>query len=264
MANSKKPTPNKLVELLLQRLTAFNPPVGKVTLGLSGGLDSVVLFDLLLQARRSLDCSLDAIHINHQLSPHAATWADFCGTLCAQHDVPLHLIKVQISRRSKLGLEAAARAARYQAFASLDTDVLLLAHHLDDQVETLLQNLLRGTGVAGAAGMPETRLAAQGSGARTLRLVRPLIEVPRASLLAYAQQQGLHWVDDESNADSAFTRNFLRHQVLPVIEQRFPAYRDTMARAAQHFAEAEGLLHELATLDLAGAMRAEKHRSPGK
>lgn len=252
MANSKKLKPSELADYVRQRLVA-NATGRRLTLALSGGVDSVVLLDLLSQARHALNFSLSAVHINHQISPHAADWADFCVTLCHQQNIPLQVKKVRVARRSGLGLEAAARAARYQAFAGLDADLLLLAHHLDDQIETLLHNLLRGTGVGGASGMPESR-AQVGD----LLLLRPLIEVPRATLLAYAQQQHLRWVEDESNADTSFTRNFLRHAVLPVIEHRFPAYRETLARAAQHFAEADGLLGELAAFDLVNAVRAEK------
>lgn len=255
MASSKKPASSDLPRYLRQRLVAIGAPGRRVTLALSGGVDSVVLLHLLQPLRVKLGFALAAMHVNHQISPQAAGWADFCSDLCAQYDIPLSVKKVHVARRSKFGLEAAARAARYQAFAELDCDVLLLAHHLDDQVETLLQNLLRGSGLAGAAGMPETRLQGDETG---MLLARPLIEVPRATLLAYARQHDLSWVEDESNTDTAFTRNFLRHEVLPVVERRFPAYRETMARAARHFAEADTLLDELAALDLAQLLHAEK------
>ena len=258
MANSKKLAPSELAEHLRQRLVSLNAPGRRLTLALSGGLDSVVLLDMLLAARHSLDFSLSAVHVNHQLSPHAADWADFCTALCAQQNIPIQVKKVQVARRSRLGLEAAARVARYQAFAELDTELLLLAHHLDDQIETMLQNLLRGAGLSGAAGMPQCRPQALGPTGHNLTLARPLLEAPRASLLAYAQKRNLRWIEDESNADTTFTRNFLRHEVLPVIERRFPAYRDTLARAAQHFAEADGLLGELAALDLSLVLHAEK------
>lgn len=251
MANSKKLAPSNLVAYLLQRLVALNTSGRRLTLALSGGVDSVVLLDLLLQVRSSLNFSLSAIHVNHQISPHAADWADFCAALCAKHAVPIQVKKVHVARRSSLGLEAAARAARYQAFAELDTDLLLLAHHLDDQAETLLLNLLRGAGVRGASGMQAVRGDA-------CALARPLIDVPRAILMAYAKQHRLVWIEDESNVDTAFTRNYLRHDVLPLIERRFPAYRQTLARAAQHFSEADTLLDDLAALDAAHAVHAEK------
>ncbi len=251
MANSKKLAPSNLVEYLRQRLVSLNTSGRRFTLALSGGVDSVVLLHLLLQLRSRLEFALSAIHINHQISPHAAQWADFCTALCAKHGVPIQVSKVHVARRSKLGLEATARSARYQAFAKLDTDLLLLAHHLDDQAETLMLNLLRGTGVSGAAGMPVVREVG-------CALARPLIEVPRATLMAYATQHRLDWIEDESNEDTAYTRNFLRHDVLPLIENRFPAYRQTLARAAQHFSDADALLDDLAAIDLAQAEHAGK------
>ena len=253
MASSKKLAPSELDNYLQARLPALIAPGGRAALALSGGVDSVVLLNLLLRAQRTLNFSLSAIHVNHHLSPHAKEWAAFCLALCAEHGVPLIVKNVQVPRRSPLGLEAAARSLRYQAFAELDTDVLLLAHHVDDQAETLLLNLLRGAGVRGAAGMPESRRSA-------LVLARPLIDVPRASLMAYAKRHRLAWVEDESNGNTAFARNFLRHEVLPEIERRFPAYRQTLARAAQHFAEADTLLDELAAIDLASAVHAQKLR----
>ncbi len=258
MANSKKLTPSKLAAHVQQGLAALGTSSRRVTLALSGGVDSVVLLDLLSKLSRPLGFSLSAIHINHQISPHASDWADFCSHLCAQKQVPIQIKKVRVARRSGQGLEAAARAARYRVFAELESDFLLLAHHLDDQVETLMQNLLRGSGLLGASGMPEIRLQALLGEGQHLTLFRPLLAVPRSLLLAYAQQHDLKWIEDESNTDTTFARNFLRHEVLPIIEQRFPAYRETLARAAQHFAAADSLLDELAQIDLAKAMRVQK------
>ena len=251
MANSKKPAPSNLAAYFQQRLTDLNVSGRRITLALSGGVDSVALFHLLLKMRKSLDFSLSAVHINHQISPNAADWADFCAALCTQLSVPIQVKKVHVARRSGLGLEAAARAARYQAFAEIDTDLLMLAHHLDDQAETLLLNLLRGTGVRGAAGMAAQRV-------HDYALARPLIDVPRSELLAYAQQHHLQWIEDESNDDTAFTRNYLRHKVLPLIETRFPSYRQTLARATQHFSSADTLLDELAAIDAASVIHADK------
>lgn len=257
MANSKKLTPSNLAAHVQQRLASLDTAGRHVTLALSGGVDSVVLLDLLLKISRRLGFSLSCIHINHQLSPNASDWADFCRRVCAQMQVPIEVKKVHVAQRAGRGLEAAARTARYRAFAEIESDFLMLAHHQDDQVETLLQNLLRGSGLLGASGMPEMRLHAQGEG-RQVTLFRPLLEVPRALLLHYAQQHELQWIEDESNADTAFARNYLRHTVLPLIEQRFPAYRETLTRAAEHFAEADSLLDELAQIDLANVMCAQK------
>jgi tRNA(Ile)-lysidine synthase len=152
---------------------------------------------------------------------------------------------VAVDLNTGLGLEAAARQARYAAFAESAADCLLLAQHRGDQAETVLFNLLRGTGVTGAAAMPvERKFGAQ-------RLLRPLLDVSRQEIEAYAQVNGLSWVSDESNADIALTRNFLRHEALIALNQRFPAAEASLAQAAANFAEAAGLLDELAELDWA-------------
>lgn len=155
-----------------------------------------------------------------------------------------------VSRPSGESLEAAAREARYRAFSSSSADLLLLAQHLDDQAETFLLQLLRGAGAKGLAAMPEARLAEEGK-----TLLRPLLDVPREMLREYAAAQGLAWEEDESNADTGFDRNFLRHEVFPSLAQRFPAYRQTLGRASRHLAEAAQLLEELAQLDGEKAIR---------
>ena len=257
MASSKKPASSDLLQSVSDRLPTQLTPGRHVTVALSGGVDSVVLLHLLHRLQRERAFSLSVIHVNHQISANATDWANFCVALCAKLQVPLVVKKIQVPRQSKVGLEASARALRYQAFAEYDTDCLLLAHHLDDQAETVLLNLLRGAGVRGAAAMPIARDQKAGSrkqGRGTL-IVRPLLEVSRAALVAYAKKHRLAWIEDESNLDEGFARNFLRHAVLPVIEQRFPAYRQTLTRAAGHFAEADSLLDELAAIDLANAVR---------
>lgn len=257
MASSKKPASSDLLQSVSDRLHSQLTPGRHVTVALSGGVDSIVLLHLVHRLQREREFLLSAIHVNHQISPNAADWAGFCAGLCAKLHVPLAVKKIRVPRRSKAGLEATARTLRYRAFAELDTDCLLLAHHLDDQAETVLLNLLRGAGVRGAAAMPEVRRQASGVGRQGngAPIVRPLLDVPRATLVAYAKKHGLVWIEDESNLDAAFTRNYLRHAVLPAIEQRFPAYRQTLARAARHFAEADSLLDELAAIDMASAVR---------
>ena len=257
MASSKKPASSDLLQSVSDRLPTQLTPGRHVTVALSGGVDSVVLLHLLHRLQRERAFSLSVIHVNHQISANATDWANFCVALCAKLQVPLVVKKIQVPRQSKAGLEASARALRYQAFAEYDTDCLLLAHHLDDQAETLLLNLLRGAGVRGAAAMPIVR--DQGSGIRNqgngAPIVRPLLDVSRAALVAYAKKHRLAWIEDESNLDESFARNFLRHAVLPVIEQRFPAYRQTLSRSARHFSEADSLLEELAAIDLANVVR---------
>ncbi|RIX46981.1 MAG: tRNA lysidine(34) synthetase TilS [Rhodocyclales bacterium GT-UBC] len=210
--------------------------------GLSGGCDSVVLLHVL--SRLGLGARLTALHVNHGLSSNALAWSDFCAEYCAQLGVDLQIVKVSIEMGGGGGLEAAARQARHAAFAECGADVVLLAHHRGDQAETVLFNLLRGAGVAGARGMPAQREIGGGP-----RLLRPLLDVSRGELEAYASEYGLHWVVDESNHDVRFSRNYLRHQVLPVLKARFPKVEESLAQAAGHFSEADILLSELALQD---------------
>jgi tRNA(Ile)-lysidine synthase len=171
-----------------------------------------------------------AIHVHHGLSPNADAWAAFCRRLCKAWRIPLKLSKVKV-RRSGRGLEAAAREARYEAFGQLDVDVIALAHHLDDQAETVLMNLLRGAGLRGASGMPpRARFGDK-------LLARPLLDLSRKRLEDYAQRHRLEWIEDESNADEALTRNFLRRRLAPLIETRFPQWKSALARAGRHFSQ---------------------------
>jgi len=216
-------------------------------------MDSVVLLHLLHTLSPRFEWQLSALHVHHGISPNADGWADFCSGLCIRLNVPLHIERVNISPlQADHGIEAAARKLRHAAFARQKCDFVALAHHADDQAETLLLQLLRGAGIRGVAAMPvlskvEGPLFKPAPAPATLR---PLLDTPRSALVEYTQQHRLHWVEDESNADEGYPRNFLRHRLLPLLEQRFPAYRDTLARSAQHFAEAGELLDELALQDM--------------
>ena len=204
----------------------------RVAVGLSGGVDSVVLLGLLRAAAPRLGLRLSAVHVHHGLSPNADAWARFCRKLCRDQGVPLTVRRVKV-RKSGRGIEAAAREARRAVFAGLRVDAIALAHHLDDQAETVLLNLLRGAGLRGASAMP----AVGSLGGRTLW--RPLLSVPRRAILDYARAHRLAWIEDESNRDAALTRNFLRLHVGPLLETRFPRWREALGRAARHFASAE-------------------------
>ena len=212
-------------------------------LGLSGGIDSVSLLHHLSHGDREPDFSLSALHVHHGLSSNADQWADFCRQLCATWKIPLVVVSVTVERDSSDGLEAAARRARHEAYGRTEGDWVVLAHHRGDQAETLLFNLLRGTGLAGAAAMAS----------RQRRLLRPLLAASRNDIEAYARAHSLRWIEDESNRDTGFSRNYLRHEILAPLNQRFPAAEKNMAAAAVRFAEAATLLDELATLDLAPA-----------
>ena len=198
----------------------------RIAVGLSGGVDSVVLLHQL-KALRGL--RLRAIHVHHGLSPNADAWEAFCRRYCKRLAVPLTVRKVKVVRKGK-GIEAAAREARYACFLKSPAGTIALAHNLDDQAETVLMNLLRGAGVRGASGMAErSRLGGK-------LLLRPLLGTSRREILAYAREHGLDWVEDESNANEALTRNFIRRRIGPLLESRFPAWKESLARAARHFA----------------------------
>jgi tRNA(Ile)-lysidine synthase len=226
----------------------------RLVVGLSGGLDSVALLDVLIRIAGRRRFQLGALHINHQISRNAARWEAFCRAICDSHDIALRVIRIKVPRGDSL--EAAARAARYDAFRSQPAEYVVVAHNQDDQAETLLLQLLRGAGVKGLAAMPAIRREAA-RGSRLTRhpapsILRPLLDVPRARIEAYARLRKLEWIEDESNSDTYYPRNFLRHEVLPVISRRFPSYRTTLARAARNLAEAAQLLDDLAVHDGAG------------
>ncbi len=214
----------------------------------SGGLDSTVLLHLLAEhARNSATPPLRALHIHHGLQPAADTWPAHCQAICDKLGIDLQVIRVQVPPGASL--EQAARDARYAAFTNVlgPGDILFTAQHRDDQAETLLFRLLRGAGLRGLAAMPEQRALGQGS------LVRPLLATSRQQLHDYAQVQGLVWIEDPTNADCAFDRNYLRAQVFPHLQQRWPQASQNFARCAEHLGEALGLLDELALGDLAKA-----------
>lgn len=214
----------------------------------SGGLDSSVLLHLLADwARCEALPPLSVIHVHHGLQPVADAWPEHCAQVCAQLGIALDIVRVQVAPGASL--EQAARNARYQAFAARlePGEVLLSAQHRDDQAETLLFRLLRGAGVRGLAAMPAGRALGRGS------LVRPLLDCSRGELQAYAQDHGLVWIEDPSNADERFSRNFLRSQVMPLLAKRWPQASIALARSASHLAEAHQLLGELAEMDLLAA-----------
>ncbi|MCS6787141.1 MAG: tRNA lysidine(34) synthetase TilS [Thiobacillaceae bacterium] len=251
MVGSRKPAPAEpgfVLATLRAELAAHVPAGARIAVGLSGGVDSVVLLHALKRLEAQHGHRLSAVHVHHGLSPRADDWAAFCVRYCQRLGVPIELARVQVTPAGR-GLEAAARVARYQVFAALSVDFVALAHQLDDQAETVLHHLLRGSGPDGLAGMPVERALPGGR----VRLLRPLLSLPRAAIEAYAVREGLSWVEDDSNLDPSLTRNYLRRQVLPLVEARFPAWRETVARSARLCAEAAGLLQQLARLDAEAA-----------
>ena len=214
----------------------------------SGGLDSTVLLHLLAaHARTHATPALHAVHVHHGLQPAAAAWPEHCRQVCTALGIPLTVLHVQVCAGASV--EQAAREARYQAFSGLigPDEVLFTGQHRDDQAETLMFRLLRGAGLRGLAAMPSERALGQG------KLVRPLLQLSREALEDYAKCHGLSWIEDPSNGDTAFARNFLRVQVLPRLIQRWPQAQQNLARSAAHLGEALSLLDELAAEDIARA-----------
>lgn len=222
---------------------AGQPGVARVLLALSGGLDSTVLVHAAARAR--LTQPLLALHVNHGLSANAGSWQQHCEALCRSLEIPLICEAVKVERAGE-GLEQAARAARYKAIEKhlRPGDWVLMAHHQMDQVETFFLRLARGSGPAGLGAMAQVR--AWGPA----HLGRPFLTLDRRQLLAYAQAHGLSWVEDESNQDTAYDRNFLRSQILPLMQQRWPALPAQVVRAADLCRESEDLLAAYAAQDL--------------
>ena len=222
----------------------------RIAIALSGGVDSVVLLDLFHELRIARELTLSAIHVNHQISAQAGEWEKFCSSLCQRRGIPIAVHRVRVTPEGS-GVEAAARLQRYRAYARIEADFVALAHHLDDQAETFLLQLLRGAGPRGLAAMPVIRSqdsTANGKGIAPL-ILRPLLDVRRSQIKAYALSRQLAWVEDDSNADSRYDRNYLRNEVLGRLDLRFPGYRETLARTARNLADQVSLAEELARID---------------
>jgi len=252
-----------VLELLAQAL----PDGGRVGVALSGGRDSIALLDAVSSATAAplalsggasggvtqAPIGVIALHVHHGLSANADAWSAFCRDVCAATGVPFAMRKVELARRPRTSIEAQARTARYDALAALAhehaLDAVLLAHHADDQAETVLLQLLRGAGPRGLAAMAPI------SEDRGVRWLRPLLGVAREALDAYVTARGLRHIDDESNADARYRRNALRGNVVPALRAIAPGYPGTLVRAAALQADAAALLDELAELDARDAMQ---------
>jgi tRNA(Ile)-lysidine synthase len=213
-------------------------PAAPLCVGYSGGLDSSVLLHALAASPAARERGLRAWHVHHGLHPDADAWAAHCAQVCAGYGLELTVSRVSVARDGGDGPEAAARAARHAAFAAgLGAgETLALAHHRDDQAETLLLRLLRGSGPDGLAAMREWRDCGRG------RLWRPLLALPRAALEAYAREHALRWIDDPGNDEERYDRNFLRHRALPLLRERWPQASAALAQSARLQEEAAGLL----------------------
>ncbi len=229
-------------DYLSQILQQLNLPP-QIMVAYSGGLDSHALLYALVELRNlNPGLSLRAVHIDHGLSARSVEWSAHCVRVCQQLAIECIIKKIQVIAAED-SLEEVARNLRYAAFAEImmPGECLVTAHTVDDQAETVLLQLLRGAGIPGLAAMPVVKPLGPG------KLARPLLSISRAALHTFACEKQLRWIEDESNLNTNFDRNFIRHQVLPILRKRWPSTAKVIARTARHCAEANDLLAELAT-----------------
>jgi tRNA(Ile)-lysidine synthase len=261
MSDHPSSSPDKSLASLMQALqatlaaTGFDVERDTLAVAYSGGLDSTVLLQVVAQWAQDSGGQVVALHVHHGLSANADAWWAHAQAFCAQRGLPCAAERVQLAQVADSGIEEAARLARYAALGRLcrqhGAPLLLTAHHLDDQAETVLLQLLRGSGLAGMSGMDHCNTAPGLLGDAHTLVARPFLGVTRAQLEAVARALALVWIEDESNQDPRYTRNALRHQVMPTLGQVFPGYQQRLARAAGHAQGAQELLREVAQQDLA-------------
>jgi tRNA(Ile)-lysidine synthase len=258
MASSKKPLSNKVSAFTLKKtkplslldvvehafvsLSKSHKKMKSMTVALSGGVDSVVLLHLLHQLQKRQNFTLKASHVHHGLSKNADKWVKFCEKLCTKLSVPLDVHRIKLPQKKSLGIEGEARQLRYEKLLQSQTDLVVLAHHEDDQAETFLLQLIRGAGVKGLSSMAHFDA--------TRRLWRPLLSTSRIDIESYAKKHQLKWIEDESNQNIDFDRNFIRSKVLPILKNRFNHIIKVISRSSSHLAEAQHLLDDLAQMDL--------------
>ncbi|MRV73808.1 tRNA lysidine(34) synthetase TilS [Duganella sp. FT92W] len=250
----------ELDQLFAASLPAL-PHNRKIAIAYSGGLDSSVLLHLAHAWVKESNAQLHAFHVHHGLSPNADAWLAHCEQQCAALNVTFGARRIVLQGIKQSGVEAAARKQRYAALGDLcrehGVNLLLTAHHLDDQAETVLLQLLRGSGTAGLSGMDSSNSAADLLQNDGLLLARPLLAASRRQLEAFQQAHAVSHIEDESNADPRYARNALRNLVMPALAQHFPGFQERFARSAQHAQSAQRLLDELADQDLAAALEAD-------
>ena len=231
-----------LNELITNEIASLG--VTKFTIALSGGVDSMVLLDLLSKAKRSSDV-IKAIHINHNLHESSKEWVDFAKDACKKYKLPLIIESIN-PKQEGFGLEAEAREQRYKKFKEiiLDNECLLTAHQLDDQIETTLFRIFRGTGLDGLRSIRKKAKFGKGL------LFRPLINIPREAIEQYAKLNDIKWIEDPSNKNIDFDRNYLRNNIVPSIKKRWPNAQKTITRLSSLAENNQKLLHELAKEDI--------------
>jgi tRNA(Ile)-lysidine synthase len=268
MASSKKPPSNKipastskktkspslldLVDKAFVSLLESHKKIKSMTVALSGGVDSVVLLHLLHQLQKTHHFTLKASHVHHGLSKNADKWVKFCEKLCTKLSVPLDVHYIKLPQKKSLGIEGEARRLRYEKLLKSKTDLVVLAHHEDDQAETFLLQLIRGAGVKGLSSMAHFD--------DSRRLWRPLLNASRTDIESYAKKHKLKWIEDESNLNTDFDRNFIRSKVLPILKNRFSHITKVISRSASHLAEAQHLLDDLAKLDLKSTLKSSNYK----
>ena len=268
MASSKKPLSHKVkastfkktkqlslfdtVEKAFVGLNQSHKKIKSMTVALSGGIDSVVLLHLLHQLQKKHRFILNAMHVHHGLSQNADKWVKFCEKLCMKLSLPLDVEYIQLPHKKSLGIEGEARRLRYEKLLKTKTDLIVLAHHEDDQAETFLLQLIRGAGVKGLSSMAHFDV--------TKKLWRPLLNQSKSDIESYAKQHKLKWIEDESNQNIDFDRNFVRSKVLPILKNRFNHIIKVISRSSAHLAEAQNLLDDLAKLDLKSYLKSNNYK----
>jgi tRNA(Ile)-lysidine synthase len=268
MASSKKPLSNKITASASKKtkplslldvlekgfvsLSTSHKKMKSMTVALSGGVDSVVLLHLLHQLQKTKKFTLKASHVHHGLSKNADKWVKFCEKLCTKLSVPLDVHYIKLPQKKPLGIEGEARQLRYEKLLQSQTDLVVLAHHEDDQAETFLLQLIRGAGVKGLSSMAHFD--------DSRRLWRPLLNASKIDIESYAKKHKLRWIEDESNQNIDFDRNFIRSKVLPILKNRFSHIIKVISRSSSHLAEAQHLLDDLAQMDLKNHLKSNKYK----
>ena len=230
-------------ETLKRQIQGHN--IKKICVSLSGGVDSIVLLHALNKILDK-DFSIRAIHINHNLYEGSQSWADFCQKTCDQIQIQIDIHSVKVNTTEGFGIEAAARKARYHKLQESiqEGEWLMTAHHQDDQLETILLRMARGTGVEGLQGIQKQFNFGRGN------ILRPLLDASKSEILGYAREKKLDWVEDTSNQETYFDRNFLRMKVIPTLKERWPAFSSSVSRLSNISTQTSTLLQELAEQDL--------------
>ena len=233
---------NDLLNSFQTELASLAPQSGHFKVALSGGLDSVVLLHLF---SRLQPCNVTAHHVHHGLSDNADDWVGFCTKTCTSLSIPVTVSHVTIDKKNRTSLEALAREKRYAVLTEgfCEQNYLVTGHHQDDQLETVILALKRGAGLTGLQGIIAKQSLSAG------HLIRPLLNFSRQQLECYAKQFELTWIEDESNTDQKFDRNFIRHSITPLLKSRWPAITKTVARSANHCQTQQQLIDEITESD---------------